>query len=371
MSVVRSLATFVLVGFVAAAPGCIGVVDSTREPRIGGVVAGLTSDGLAVRLDGGATLSLDENGSFVFTEARDPGEPFDISIVSQPAGQSCVLLGGHGTVTTEGTPDVQVACSLVVGSFNLEWFSGTTDSGKKAGVAGVIRNAGFGLLGVEEVSSEQDLSDFAAQYLGSDWGAYVGNSGDLQRVGLLYRTELVTVVSAGELVGDSADGLIDPTRYPWAGLRLPYHAVIETSAGTRFHFVGVHFKAMADATSCQTRAAQVANLEEWLARHEDEAVVVTGDFNDQLAGYGICTGVDTLAPFQADTQLTFLTAAPYMSENYYSAVNYHSTIDHILVTAPMLALIEDLDTSGHKAQIFMHHSTGISDHQPPYAFVRW
>jgi endonuclease/exonuclease/phosphatase family metal-dependent hydrolase len=355
------------------APSCRLIPNSTSF-TVGGHVAGLTGQGLVLSLAGHDDLAVGANGRFAFSTELEDGDGYAVTIAAQPTNppQSCVVLGGSGRVGMRDVDDVDIACSLVLGSFNLEWFAGTSSDSKKTGIAGVIRSAGFGLLTVEEVSSPADLAAFADQFLGPDWSSRLGDSGLTQRVGLLYRKPLVRVLESGELGLQRTGGRVDETAYPWAGLRLPYWARVQIEGTSdTFEVVGVHLKAMSDAESCATRAAQVSSLESWLATREGDPLIVTGDFNDMIPGTGMCTSVDTLAPFEADAQLTFLTQPPTMDEIYYSSVNYRSTIDHILVTPSLLGRLEDLDGQGHKAAVYMHRNDGISDHQPPYVYMGW
>lgn len=359
----------------AVLAGCIDTIPSQSSFVVSGRVVGLVGQGLELRLDGGERLTPGRNGLFGFTARVDDGATYRVEVTAQPSApaQRCVVFDGEGVVRGGDVSAVTVACSLVAGTFNLEWFGPTSSDGKKTGIAGAIRAGGYGLLAVEEVSGLDALRAFASAYLGPDWDARLGTSGGTQRVGFLYRPSVLTVLDAGELDAQRSGGLIDPASATWNGLRLPYWARVATvSDGAELELVAVHFKAYGDSSSCATRAAQVASLDAWLATRDASPVMVTGDFNDEITGNGICGSVDTLAPFESDTRLTFLTAQPAnMADTYYTNIGYRSTIDHVMVTTPLLGRVATMDAEGHKAAVVMHGNEGASDHQPPYVWLAW
>jgi len=359
----------------ASMTGCIDTIPSQSTFVVSGRVVGLVGQGLELRLDGSERLAPGRNGLFGFAGRLDDGATYRVEVTAQPSApaQRCVVFDGEGVVRGDDVSAVTVACSLVAGTFNLEWFGPASSDSKKTAIAGAIKAGGYGLLAVEEVSGLDTLRAFASAYLGPDWDARLGNSGGTQRVGFLYRPSVLTVLDSGELDAQRSGGLVDPTSAAWYGLRLPYWARVATSSdGAELELVAVHFKAYGDSSSCATRAAQVVALDAWLATREASPVMVTGDFNDELTGNGICGSVDTLAPFEADTGLTFLTAQPAnMADTYYTNIGYRSTIDHVVVTAPLLGRVAALDAEGHKAAVVMHGNEGASDHQPPYIWLAW
>lgn len=79
---------------------------------IGGSVTGLTR-GSAVGLvnnsnNGSDNLSVQQNGLFVFP-TKIPEGPYQIFISRQPLGQSCMVINGSGTASTN-VLDIQVFC---------------------------------------------------------------------------------------------------------------------------------------------------------------------------------------------------------------------------------------------------------------------
>ena len=66
----------------------------------------LTSSGVAP-----ATLSLNLNGSFSFTAPITFGGDYQVSVDTQPAGQTCTLTNASGTMATAPVNNVRVACA--------------------------------------------------------------------------------------------------------------------------------------------------------------------------------------------------------------------------------------------------------------------
>ena len=84
---------------------------------LGGTVTGLTGPtpvGLALRLNGGALLPIASNGTFAFPVPLLPGSPYDVTVGSQPSGQTCVI-NQHKTGSFAGgyQPPVTVVCSAI------------------------------------------------------------------------------------------------------------------------------------------------------------------------------------------------------------------------------------------------------------------
>ena len=77
---------------------------------IGGTISGLTGTGLVLQNNGGNNLAASASGSFTFSAAVTSGVAYSVTVLTQPAGQSCTVTGGSGTASTNVT-NVQVTCS--------------------------------------------------------------------------------------------------------------------------------------------------------------------------------------------------------------------------------------------------------------------
>ncbi|HZJ55839.1 MAG TPA: hypothetical protein VFD38_16980 [Myxococcaceae bacterium] len=85
--------------------------DSLGTFTVGGSVAGLDGPGLVLRNNGSDPLTVDSAGPFTFPTTLPTGSPYAVTVSSQPAGQSCSVSDGSGTVGTANVTGVSVACS--------------------------------------------------------------------------------------------------------------------------------------------------------------------------------------------------------------------------------------------------------------------
>jgi 6-phosphogluconolactonase (cycloisomerase 2 family) len=100
---------------------------------VGGAVSGLTGAGLVLQNNGGNFTPVAANGNFTFSNTVGIGLPYNVTVLTQPAGQTCTVTNGAGTASANVT-NVAVTC---VTSFNI----GGTVSGL-AGTGLVLQNNG-------------------------------------------------------------------------------------------------------------------------------------------------------------------------------------------------------------------------------------
>lgn len=78
---------------------------------IGGTVSGLSAEGLALKLNGGAPLAVPGSATtFSFPTGIATGNQYGVTIVGQPAGQSCVLQHAKGVKGPAVVSSVGVLC---------------------------------------------------------------------------------------------------------------------------------------------------------------------------------------------------------------------------------------------------------------------
>jgi subtilisin-like proprotein convertase family protein len=79
---------------------------------VGGSVSGLSGSGLVLSLNAGAqTLPIAANGSFTFPTGLADASPYAVTVGTQPAGQSCSVANGNGTVSGANVTNVAVTCT--------------------------------------------------------------------------------------------------------------------------------------------------------------------------------------------------------------------------------------------------------------------
>ena len=113
----------------------VQVACSNITYTVGGTVSGLTGTGLVLQNDGGNNLAVSASGSFTFSTAVSSGAAYSVTVLTQPAGQSCTVTIGSGTASANVT-NVQVACSAVT------YTIGGTVSGLDGGIGLVLQDNG-------------------------------------------------------------------------------------------------------------------------------------------------------------------------------------------------------------------------------------
>jgi hypothetical protein len=112
-------------------------VACTHLNTINGTVTGLTAAGLVLQDNGGDNLTVSANAtSFTFATPVVNGGAYSITVLTQPAGQSCTVANGSGTALADVT-SVSVVC---VGEWT--WTGGSSVVGFNDGQSGV-----YGTLG--------------------------------------------------------------------------------------------------------------------------------------------------------------------------------------------------------------------------------
>ena len=77
---------------------------------IGGSIAGLSADGLVIA-NGADTLNpMHGTASFAFATPVATGAAFAVTVTTQPAGESCAVTAGSGTVGSANVSSIQISC---------------------------------------------------------------------------------------------------------------------------------------------------------------------------------------------------------------------------------------------------------------------
>ena len=86
-------------------------VTCATSSSVGGTVSGLAA-GTSVSLgNAGILLPLAVNGAFAFSGILQAGSIYDVTVVTQPAGQLCSVLNPTGTVAANVMASVTVTCN--------------------------------------------------------------------------------------------------------------------------------------------------------------------------------------------------------------------------------------------------------------------
>jgi uncharacterized repeat protein (TIGR03803 family) len=95
--------------------GCGGGGGGASPPpvyTVGGTVTGLAAGTSIVLANNSAdSITMSANSTFTFNKAVTSGSSYTVTISSQPAGQTCVINGGSGSVTTANVTNIGVLCA--------------------------------------------------------------------------------------------------------------------------------------------------------------------------------------------------------------------------------------------------------------------
>ena len=87
---------------------------------VGGTVSGLSGT-VVLQDNGGDNLSVSANGSFTFATSLASGAAYAVTVQANPAGQTCTVSGGSGTLASANVTNVAVTCTnnSTGGSFSV------------------------------------------------------------------------------------------------------------------------------------------------------------------------------------------------------------------------------------------------------------
>ncbi len=95
---------------------------------IGGSVSGLTGTGLVLQNNGGDNLPVLVDSAFTFATSVGAGSPYNVTVFTQPTGQTCTVANGSNTANANVT-NVAVSCSsLAISPINPTAVGCSTDT---------------------------------------------------------------------------------------------------------------------------------------------------------------------------------------------------------------------------------------------------
>jgi hypothetical protein len=135
--------------------GCSG---GSIDVTIGGAVAGLSGGTSVVLFDNGAdALTVSANGSFSFPTQIQAGSTYDVTVSTQPSGETCSVTSGLGTVgaTTGNVTGILVNCTLAT-----NYVTGSV-SGLATGNKVTLLNNGMDTITVTQNGTVSDTIPFS------------------------------------------------------------------------------------------------------------------------------------------------------------------------------------------------------------------
>ena len=85
----------------------VAVTCTTNTYSIGGSVSGLSGT-VVLQDNGGDDLSVSANGAFTFATKLPAGAAYNVTVKTNPSGQTCTVAGGSGTVGSANVTNVAV-----------------------------------------------------------------------------------------------------------------------------------------------------------------------------------------------------------------------------------------------------------------------
>lgn len=167
-SVLRLYGLMACTAMLAACGGGGGSGGGSTPPptptfTVGGTLGGLANGATVVLQNSGSNLSLTANGAFTFATSVASGGAYAVTVLTQPANQTCSVTSGSGTVSANVT---NVAVNCVTNPPNTFGISGTV-SGLNGSI--VIQNSGA----ANQTISANGSFTFPAQATGTTYAVTV------------------------------------------------------------------------------------------------------------------------------------------------------------------------------------------------------
>ena len=89
---------------------CLPPATPIPQRQIGGTVSGLTGT-VVLRNNGVNDLSVSSNGTFTFSSTATEGAQYNVTVFTQPAGQTCSVSNGSGAVGSANVTNIGLACT--------------------------------------------------------------------------------------------------------------------------------------------------------------------------------------------------------------------------------------------------------------------
>ncbi|WP_266365232.1 endonuclease/exonuclease/phosphatase family protein [Tellurirhabdus rosea] len=293
--------------------------------------------------------------------------------------------------------------TLDVAAWNIEWLGNTgngptNENQQFANAIQVINSLQSDVVVLEEISSPDAINRLVAGLPGyqGNCSPFVSNNpgheippnpatpttvpGDAQRVCILYKSDVLTLVAQRPLL-ERAQPLpgypADPSNF-WASGRYPYLWTFTTTANgqtVRLNVVGVHAKANTDQPDSYNRRRYDARVlyDSLNAQFPNELLLVAGDFNDDIdltvaTDPGITSTESTYKPFVDDpARYTFVTR-PLSDNGFRTFLTSDNVIDHILVSNKLApAFLPESVGVGTPFTFIPDYGNTTSDHLPVVA----
>lgn len=226
----------------------------------------------------------------------------------------------------------------------------------------IIKDIDLDMIAIQEIDNNTAFYTLLDSLPGYD--GYVASVPDYgQRLGFIYKTDLITVSTAVLLFEDDDWLFPRPPLLTYVSVKKDGQTVFD------FTMIILHFKAFEDAESESRRRNACIKLHNYidlnLLTGDDTDVIVLGDMNDEIDDP---SQSNVFTVFLEDTMNYEFITMPIADEPTYIGGGYLSTIDHILITDNVRAEFNEGTIQVIKPDLeFSKYQTYISDHRPVLA----
>lgn len=266
----------------------------------------------------------------------DPPSPDDTSLFA-----ACV------------TPGTNASTDII--TFNVEGFPKAGYTSVTA-LAALVKAMDPDIVALQEVASEADFNRLVKLMPGWTGVFYPINNDEWNLAYLLKISEV-------ELVSGTVRTLFEDDN--WAFPRPPFEIKVKLkSSGRELYLINLHLKCCGGSDNESSRRSASEQMKEYLDQQRpDDAVVMLGDFNDEITPASAAE--NPFLNFIEDASNYFFAdmTVAQGSQLWWSYPSWPSHIDHILVTNEITASI-DTTVVIKASPCYPEYNEVLSDHRP-------
>jgi len=262
------------------------------------------------------------------------------------------------TVSSEGFAD-----TLEIATWNIENFPLIADS-TVSKLESIVPQLDIDLYAVQEIADKdefENLMNKLDKYEGV-LSPHTYSSGDYQKTGIIYKKEIVTVISSESLFTD------DTYAFP----RPPFKLHLNTQKNGKnfdFYLIIIHLKAFGEQKDVDRRIAAALKLKNYIdaktgdPNETEKDYIIAGDWNDKIDEAPADNAFQIF--IDAPDSYKFLTESLTGNTENASYPSWNEIIDHILISKDTFTEYTggSIKTIRLDDQISSYLST-ISDHRP-------
>lgn len=260
---------------------------------------------------------------------------------------------------TDLVPAVGGDDTLDIACWNIENFPASSSTPRI--VADMFASLRLDVLVAIEIADTVAWAELTNRLADTDaaLSSHVYSTGDYQKLGVIWRRDVISVGTFDELFQD------ETSAFPRPAIALPVVYDDGVHAPASLELLGVHLKAGTEASDIARRAEAVELLDAHLQAQADAGgearVLVLGDYNTVLGG---AKGDQVMAPFQVEKRYDVLTA-PLADNGTVSFLPVGIMLDHATATAALRTELGDPEV--HVPPLdeqYPGYQAAVSDHLP-------